>query len=93
MDQIFLIHSVCVSHSTQNVVAQLFVDGQEKERSGNSILQSFPRCSMSAFHYKWVFFFLTIIIATGISLLQGASKLDPLTTIKRERKPHALFHV
>ena len=39
------------------------------------------------------FFFLTIIIATSISLLLGASKLDPLTTIKGERKPHALFHI
>lgn len=45
------------------------------------------------FHYKWVYFFLTIFIATGISLLLGASKLDPLTTIKGERKPQALFHI
>lgn len=57
MDQIFLIYFVCLSHSTQNGAAQLFADGQEKERNSNSILQSFPRCCMSAFSLQMGIFF------------------------------------
>ena len=69
----------------------------EQERRRKGVVTPYYKVSLDAvwllFHYKWVFFSLTIVISTGISLFLGASKLNPLTTIKGERKPHALFHL